>query len=66
MTQRESREGPLKFLDNATLDKYRDQYDGMKDIRKFRVPFNESASKSAVRSGKFVVGETFIPSASLF
>ena len=37
---------------NAAFAEYRDQYDGTKDICKLRVLFNESASKSAIRSGK--------------
>ena len=64
LKQCESRKERPKILDNEAFAEFRDQYDGTKDICKLRVLFNESASKSANRSGKCVVGETFIPSAS--
>ena len=56
MKQCESRKGRPKILDNAAFAEFRYLYDG-KDICILRVLFNESASKSAIRSGKCVVGE---------
>ena len=66
MKQSESSKGRPKILDYAAFADFRYQFDGTKDICKLRVLFNKSASKSAIRSGKCIVGETFIRSASSF